>query len=223
MLDQLETLVTQLAKGYGEGHNQQHAKIVCGHALVILNKMRGDEEITALENVVKVREVVSAAAWLHDVLDHKMVANQAEYDQKEAEIKKWLEERFTAEESKLVSDITVNVSFSKEKKGLKQDLGQFEVLRSIVSDADKLEALGEIGLIRCFEHTKHVHPDYSEDQILAEMTVHCHEKLLLLTPSYIKTAPGRELALPRHNIIEAFVRGEVSVKELCVKHGVDYV
>lgn len=52
-----------------------------------------------------------------------------------------------------------------QKKGVKQDLGQFEVLRNIVSDADKLEAIGEIGLIRCLEHSKHVHPDYSEDQV----------------------------------------------------------
>ena len=38
---------------------------------------------------VKVRAVVASAAWLHDVLDHKMVKNQAEYDQKEMEINKW--------------------------------------------------------------------------------------------------------------------------------------
>lgn len=60
-------------------------------------------------------------------------------------------------------------------------------------------------------------------QILETITVHCHEKLLLLTPSYIRTAMGKEMALPRHELIEAFVRAELSIKELCVKHGVDYV
>ena len=51
--EELEVLVTWLTKGYGEGHNQQHAKIVCEHALAILNTMQGDEEIRALDNVGK--------------------------------------------------------------------------------------------------------------------------------------------------------------------------
>ena len=50
-------------------------------------------------------------------------------------------------------------------KGLKKDLGQYEVLRNIVSDADKLEAIGEAGVLRCYQYQAEVHPHLSTEQV----------------------------------------------------------
>ena len=50
-------------------------------------------------------------------------------------------------------------------KGLKKDLGQYEVLRNIVSDADKLEAIGEAGVLRCYQYQTEAHPNLSTEQV----------------------------------------------------------
>ena len=50
-------------------------------------------------------------------------------------------------------------------KGLKKDLGEYEVLRNIVSDADKLEAIGEVGVLRCYQYTMESQPHLSTQQV----------------------------------------------------------
>ena len=58
--------------------------------------------------------MVISAAWLHDVLDHKMIKSEAEYTEKEYAIQEFLSSSFDADDSKLVLDIIANISFSKE-------------------------------------------------------------------------------------------------------------
>ena len=50
-------------------------------------------------------------------------------------------------------------------KGQKQDLGKYEVLRDIVSDADKLEAIGEQGVLRCYQYKLETRPDISTEEV----------------------------------------------------------
>ena len=57
---------------------------------------------------------------------------------------------------------TLNID---QVKGLKKDLGQYEVLRNIVSDADKLEAIGEAGVLRCYQYQTEAHPNLSTEQV----------------------------------------------------------
>jgi hypothetical protein len=67
-------------------------------------------------------EVVTSAAWLHDVLDHKMISDPAEYDRKEGVMREFLAAQFTAEQVALIFDIISNVSFSKEVTITRQSL-----------------------------------------------------------------------------------------------------
>ena len=50
-------------------------------------------------------------------------------------------------------------------KGKKRDLGEYEILRDIVSDADKLEAIGEAGVMRCYQYQQEVHPSLSSEEV----------------------------------------------------------
>lgn len=67
-------------------------------------------------------------------------------------------------DAQLILEIIKNVSFSTEKKLRqqgdplniwKQTMGDMVYLSHVVSDADKLEALGKIGYQRCLGYAKH--------------------------------------------------------------------
>ena len=69
----------------------------------------------------------------------------------------------------------------------------YQTYRNIISDADKLEALGEVGLRRCMQFSEAHNGNVIE---------HCHEKLLKLLPDgFIRTNAGKKLAVPGHEYI----------------------
>ncbi len=70
----------------------------------------------------------------------------------------------------------------------------------IVSDADKIDALGYIGLYRVVCH------GCSEGRTLEDTISHMENKLLKL-PDLMYTDIGRRIALERVNVIEDFIRG----------------
>ncbi|GET91785.1 hypothetical protein, conserved [Leishmania tarentolae] len=97
-------------------------------------------------------------------------------------------------------------------------------VRDYVSDADKLEAVGEEGLLRCYEYTcaqyraaalaqftsKNSQPSAEtpasqatlvkrqlEAVLLREVVAHFHEKLKRLLPVFIVTPSGKHLGTPR--------------------------
>ena len=66
--------------------------------------------------LVRSEEVVVSAAWLHDVLDKKMITSDKEYKEKDYEIRSLLANLFTSQEALLIMDITENISYSTEVK-----------------------------------------------------------------------------------------------------------
>ena len=85
------------------------------------------------------------------------------------------------------------------------------LIRDIVSDADKLLAIGVVGVERCIafvqEQRKKIttnafHPDGvapSEKEIIQALVAHGEEKLfIMLAHDYIRTEPGRALAKGKH-------------------------
>ena len=87
----------------------------------------------------------------------------------------------------------------------------YEILRNIVSDADKIEALGEVGLERCFIYTREKNDSYTDEEVLADVRKHCEEKLLILRDKYIRTDPGKQLAEEGHNYIQQFMDNQISL------------
>lgn len=93
------------------------------------------------------------------------------------------------------------VSYSSEVKNPQRVLDLLEVLPelAIVQDADRLDAIGAIGIGRCFTFGGAKGARTLEDSI-----EHFHDKLLKLE-SMMKTPAGKQLAAERSRRIREFV------------------
>lgn len=174
---------------------------------------------------------VILVGMLHDVADHKYDDTQGslqrameEFARKEcAGVAKLCSERpaavvdssaVEAEFEQLVLAVSA-ISFSKEaKRGMRWFTDGLTAawleVRDIVSDADKLEAIGESGMQRCFayacEGAKRTSPalpaagspEYRalEANITSQVTAHFHEKLKRLHAEFLATDAGKFIGLP---------------------------
>lgn len=184
------------------GHDWHHIERVYRNAMYIQSKEGGDAEVVAL------------AALLHDISDHKLnggllnqggkVASQilAEYGAPDALISQ-------------VAYIVDHVSY--KGAGTSSDIGTLE--GKIVQDADRLDAIGAIGIARTFaygghkgqsmydpDHQVQLHSTFDEYVSGRTTTInHFYEKLLLLTDR-LHTATAQELARERHVFMEQFLQ-----------------
>jgi len=198
--DSLSEFVKTTCEGRDESHGYEHMRTVAKNSLIIYNPYRKDESDICDDIIV--------VAWLHDIGDHK-------YDstiETRNKMITFLDSIYhNKEKVEWILQIIEYISFSKEKKLRISNsemnekleplvwynkLGDRGVLiRNIVSDADKLEALGEIGLKRCIEFTRHKNPNFSDEQIYKAVKEHADEKLLILVKDrYIRTPIGIYLA-----------------------------
>jgi len=188
--DQLLDFVALHTGDFDESHNLFHAMSVYHNALDIVKhdyKHRGLDE-----------KVLMYACLLHDVCDHKY-----EHSVTKEERNKFIEEQLVLpERAQCVIDVIENISYSQEAKGLRKTLPYPQrFYQDIVSDADKLEALGQVGLDRCIAFTL-----ARGGQVPQEVVEHSHEKLLKLKDNFIRTMRGKELAEPLHRVIEEYCR-----------------
>jgi HD superfamily phosphodiesterase len=154
------------------------------------------------------RQLALICALLHDVPDHK-------YDRDGALLAKMV--AFLEADVDLcahaadIAWVVDNVSYSKEVKDparLSVHAGDaVGLVRDIVSDADKIVALGRKGVERCREYAVELKPAASEADVDRHVVKHAHEKLLRLLPLFIRTAPGKRLAAPEHAFIAEYVAG----------------
>lgn len=158
--------------------------------------------------------VVELAALLHDIADHKFHGGDLTAGPRAA--RAWLHEANCAPAiADRVVDIIARVSF--KGAGVADDMPSLE--GRVVQDADRLDALGAIGIARAFAYGGHagrpIHDpdrDYERhDSFEAYRTgdgatvAHFHEKLLLLRDR-MHTATGRRLADERHRFTESFLQ-----------------
>ena len=163
------------------------------------------------------RKIVSIAALFHDAYDHKYSPkeNPQEWiDYKKRLINKSIDKYTTNKEQKLIHRIIDNVSFTKEKDkrmtnnnisirlmnchNNQKKNNHEEYLRNIVSDADKLDAIGKEAIDRMYYYHNHVNTlnkQYSDEWFhshIHHIRTHCIEKLyILMDYTYIKTDKGR--------------------------------
>lgn len=202
-------------KDRGESHGIEHAIAVhrnCRQIWFELNEQkRYNKEIsttTSLLNQLNAEDdrftpwfFISVSALLHDVCDHKYE------DGSERLLRNFIEKICARNYSavQVIFDIIDNVSFSKENKGLMNTKLPSDVvyLRNVVSDADKLEAIGEVGIERCFAYRKELDTKHNctDEDILRDVLQHCDEKLLRLVPEYFRTVGGREMGKHPHEFM----------------------
>lgn len=158
-------------------------------------------------------EVVSLGALLHDIADSKFHGGDEEIGPKTA--RAFLESEGVKEDIIVhVENIIRHISFKGSFEGQKWTSPEL----AVVQDADRLDALGAVGIARTFNYGGHkgrtlydpsIKPDLnmSKDQYKksdAPTLNHFYEKLFLLK-DLMNTQTGTEMAQERHAFMEQFV------------------
>ena len=171
--------IRSLLDGNSDGHGFDHALRVYHNAMRIAESEPDcDKQITAL------------AALLHDADDHKLFATE-----NNANARRFLTGRdMPADRIERICEVINAVSFSKNR-----DRWPDTPEGRIVQDADRLDAIGAVGIARTFAFGG------SHGRDLESSIGHFHEKLLLLK-DLMNTDKAREMAETRHAFTEAFLR-----------------
>ncbi|MDR3085883.1 MAG: HD domain-containing protein [Christensenellaceae bacterium] len=188
-LERLYAEVKARLLGAEAAHGWEHARRVYDAALAIAQA----------EGYEGNRFVLGAAALLHDLADHKFVPERQE---RKRIILEFLQEYGL--EKGLTEEIflaTEGVSFS-QNKGETAEPG---ALLRILRDADRLDAMGAMGIARTFAYGGRV-----DRPLLAEggeqgSVEHFFEKLLLLKDG-LYTEAAKALAAERHAFLLEFLR-----------------
>jgi uncharacterized protein len=197
-----EDFVKQNLKGYDSGHDWWHIERVKKLALFI-NEM----EVLADPFVVEI------TALLHDSADSKFTGENSERGY--LLISDFMEKCGLSEIKDQVITVIRNVSFSNKKNSGNSD----DPLLRVIQDADRLDAIGAIGIARAFNYggfrnNKIYNPDIlSPDESLKEHSQsgtsstisHFYEKLLLLKYR-MNTLTAKRLAEERHDFLEVFLK-----------------
>jgi HD superfamily phosphodiesterase len=135
-------------------HDMAHFRRVEGLALDLLREDEGSYREDGVHGEEEDREsLVRITALAHDVLDHKYVPD-IHLEERREDLVRALREHAHLSDAQVekVMLASVNVSLSRELAGRLQVEALREAgaswLRDLVSDADKLDSLGEIGLRR---------------------------------------------------------------------------
>ena len=171
--------IEELFRTNAGGHDAGHTLRVYRNALLIAEKEKDCDTL-----------IVALAALLHDADDHKLFSTQDN-----ANSRAFLERNQVPQETiDRICRVINSVSFSRNRDK-KPDTAE----GMIVQDADRLDAIGAVGIARTFAYGgKH---GRSPESSIA----HFHEKLLLLK-DMLNTPEARNMAADRHAFMEAFLQ-----------------
>jgi uncharacterized protein len=183
------------------GHDWFHIQRVYKNSLLIAN----GEDCDIL--------VVKLGALLHDIADSKFHNGDETLGPKKARL--FLESENVSENTIVhVINIIENISF--KGGNIVKNLHSLEL--DIVQDADRLDAIGAIGIARTFNYggfknrslynpniAPNLHMSKEEYKNSEAPTInHFYEKLLLLKDK-MNTKTGKEIAIQRHHFMESFL------------------
>ena len=135
------------------------------------------------------RFVVTLAALLHDVDDHKLFQTE-----NNANARTFLATYpIPQEQVEYICQMINGISFSKNKGIRPQTLEG-----KIVQDADRLDAIGAIGIARTFAFGG------ERKRPLSDSVQHFYDKLLLLKDE-MNTPEGKRIAESRHSLMQNFL------------------
>ncbi|GAA4068766.1 HD domain-containing protein [Flavobacterium cheonanense] len=201
IIDNTILFVRQKLENAEAGHDWFHIERVYKNALLI-----AQDEVCDIQ-------IVKLGALLHDIADSKFNDGDETIGPKVA--RAFLESQKVSEEIIVhVVNIIENISF----KG-----GNFEkkfnsIELEIVQDADRLDAIGAIGIARTFNYGGFKNRQLYNPEIAPKLNMskeeykkseaptinHFYEKLLLLKDK-MNTKTGKQLAQERHKFMELFL------------------
>ncbi|SDW23614.1 uncharacterized protein SAMN05444411_101332 [Lutibacter oricola] len=197
-----ETFVKETLKNAEGGHDWFHILRVWNNAKLIAETETVDSFIVEL------------GALLHDIADSKFHNGDESVGPKVA--RKFLQNEGVSEKIILhIENIITNISF--KGGNFNQTFKSIEL--DVIQDADRLDAIGAIGIARCFNYGGFKDRTLYDPKIAPNLNMskeeykkseaptinHFYEKLLLLKDR-MNTKTGRRIATDRHNYMETFLQ-----------------
>lgn len=202
LIEHTAEFIRERLQNDASGHDWWHIDRVRRNAVSLAKAEGADVELCEL------------AALLHDIADWKFHGGDEHAGPNAA--RAWLRSQ-QVEESMIdrVCEIIVGVTY----KGAGVETPMSTLEGRCVQDADRLDALGAIGIARAFafgghfgrmmydpDHPPELHADFAAYKSKTGPTInHFYEKLLLLKDR-MQTETGRRLAAERHQFLETFLR-----------------
>jgi len=198
LLSETEEYIRDYFEHESSGHDWWHIYRVKNLAIKIADSEGGN------------RFIIEMAALLHDLDDWKLAGNSSV-----RKSETWLNKMGVSEEDKnKILQIIDEVSY----KGAGVETKAHSLEAQIVQDADRLDAIGAIGIARTFAyggnkgrllHHPDIQPELHENfedykKTTAPTINHFYEKLLLLKDR-MNTASAKKIAKERHEYMEGFL------------------
>jgi uncharacterized protein len=196
------TFVKKELKDAEGGHDWFHIQRVLNNAQLIAKT----EDVNNF--------VVILGALLHDIADAKFYNGDETIGPKVA--RKFLENQHVDETTiihveNIINYISFKTSFSSDGTFTSPEL-------DVLKDADRLDAIGAIGIARCFNYGGFKNRALYDPEIIPNMNMtkeeyknsdsptinHFYEKLLLLKEQ-MNTVTGKKIAAQRHNFMEMYL------------------
>ncbi len=202
VLESIYNEVKNILKNDSSGHGMNHIDRVIRISKELSKGLDIDNDLVYL------------IALLHDVDDYKLVGLN---DSKDLKNTRSILNKYIKDETfinKIIDSINT-IGYSKRLDGIVPNILEAQ----IVSDADMLDAIGALGMIRSLEYNisknrvifdKEIFPnlnmtkDAYQKSTTSTMINHWFEKLLKLKDMML-TNNGKEMAIKRHNIIVEFL------------------
>ena len=212
----METKAIEIAKRYMKGNDVSHD--ICHVRRVVKNAQRLLAHTPEWNHLDL--EILTAITALHDCIDKKYVKPE-DIDKQTLQLRSEIvnELGFTEETADFIIETINMISWSTEKQGGKAATSDDPYL-ALARDADRLEAIGAIGIARCFAYSAAVNrPLVSESAEVEKKAqagsldfhgdesaiIHFYDKLLKLQDRF-KTEAGKKEAAKRHEFLQKFLQ-----------------
>lgn len=202
IIDTTKNYVRATLKNAEGGHDWFHTLRVYNNALLISKGEKVDEFVVAL------------GALLHDIADSKFYDGDDTIGPKMAReflFKHNVDSLVIEHVINIIENISFNKSLEKAESFTSPEL-------SVVQDADRLDAIGAIGIARCFNYGGFKNRKLFDPSIKPNLNItkeeykkstaptinHFYEKLLLLSDK-MNTKTGKRIASNRHKFMEQYL------------------
>ncbi len=194
LVHRVERVVAQRLLGQQAGHGMDHVRRVFVNARQIQSQVGGN------------RLIVELAALLHDVGDAKFCAGVERSGEFAREILE--NQNVDREVIETIVWIVDNISFRKNAES-----SSLSLEAKIVQDADRLDAIGAIGIVRTIEYGAVKGQPFhlpGENRETSQSGIgHFYQKLFKLR-AMLNTEPARQIAAERERFMQTFLEQYLS-------------
>lgn len=220
ILNAARSHVQELMKNNDPSHDWHHVERVYKNALHLYETEKASNDGLELDLLV-----IQLAALFHDVVDFKYEHSKSKSldeiaHERLSDFFNKFQSVCTNEQKEKIIYIIMNISWRKELEAGNKQIITHEL--RIVRDADRLDAIGAVGVARCMafsaakmrpffiEELKPIHEmtaeEYNRQTIKNQSTAinHFYEKLLLIKDK-MQTETGKNLAKQRHDFMQLYL------------------